>query len=116
MEKKVTDLSVEVAKEKKLNVDQATELTLLREELVMTVVGLREELVDDANRYIWQTKARLMKQYMEGLTSSWTPEADVRQFLEVFGTFEDLHPDDVGASDTMATVDSGVNDNTTDTA
>lgn len=66
VEKKVTDLSVEVAKEKKLNVDQATELTLLREELDMTVAGLREELVDDANRYIWQTKARLIKQYWRG--------------------------------------------------
>lgn len=57
-----------------------------------------------------------MKQYMEGHRPSWTPEAGVRQFLEVFGTPEDLLPDGVGNNDTMATADSGVNDDATDAA
>lgn len=53
---------------------------------------------------------------MEGHRPSWTPEAGVRQFLEVFGTPEDLLPDGVGNNDTMATADSGVNDDATDAA
>lgn len=91
-------------------------MALLKEETDATMASLREELNDAASRYTWKTKARLMKQYMEGQTSLWTPEADVRQFLEVFGTPEDLLPDGVGNSDTMAIVDSGVNDNTINVA
>lgn len=41
-------------------------------------------------------------------------EADIRQFLDVFGTPEDLLPNGVGNSDTMATADSRVNDNIAD--
>ena len=86
----------------------------LKEETDATVASLREELVDDASHYTWRTKAKLMKQYMEGKTSSRTPEADVRQFLEVFRTPEVLLPEGVDTSDTMATADSGVNKEATD--
>lgn len=55
-----------------------------------------------------------MKQYMEGQTSSWTPEADVPQFLEVFGTTEDLLPDGIDAGDTTPTADSSINDKNTE--
>lgn len=44
---------------------------------------------------------------------SWTPEADVRQFLEVFGTPEDLLLEGVNATDVSATADSGVHETTT---
>lgn len=80
----------------------------------ITVAGLFEELVNAASRYTWKTKARLMKQYMEGQTSSWTPEADVPQFLEVFGTTEDLLPDGIDAGDTTPTADSSINDKNTE--
>lgn len=49
-----------------------------------------------------------MKQFMEGQTSKWNPEADVRQFLEVFGTPEDLIPEVENNADTTAIADSGV--------
>lgn len=70
--------------------------------------GLREELVDATNRYTWKTKARLMKQHVEGHMSSWTPEADV--FLEVFSTTKDLLPDGVNATNVAATDDSSINE------
>lgn len=47
---------------------------------------------------------------------SWTPEADVRQFLEVFCTREDLLPVGINATDVAATADSGINDVVTDDA
>lgn len=49
---------------------------------------------------------------MEGQTLSWTPEADVRQFMEVFGTSKDLLPDGVSASDIAATGNFVVNKDT----
>lgn len=38
-------------KEKKLNVDQAAEMALLKEETDATVASLREELIDAASQY-----------------------------------------------------------------
>ena len=106
-EKKVSDLSAELSLEKKKNAD-------LTEETNATMASLCEELADAASHYTWRTKARLMKQFMEGKTASWTPEADVKQFLEVFGTPEDLLPKDANVADTMATADSAVNVGPTD--
>lgn len=78
-EVKVKHHTVEVAKEKELSTAQATEL--MAKEMELKVAGLREELVDAASRYTWKTKERMMKPFMEGQMSSWTPEADFRQFL-----------------------------------
>ena len=113
-EKKASDLSTELAQEKKRNVDLTADTTLLKEETDAAVASLKEELVDAASRYTWMTKARLMKQFLDGQTASWTPEADVRQFLEVFGTLEDLLPEGTDAADTMATADSYANAKPTD--
>lgn len=60
-EAKLKEAMTDIAKEKAMNVAQATELTVLREEMDSTVSALHEELVDAANRYTWKTKARLMK-------------------------------------------------------
>ncbi|XP_048501068.1 uncharacterized protein LOC104892697 [Beta vulgaris subsp. vulgaris] len=113
-EKKVVELSTELSKEKKRNDDLTADMSSLKEESDATAASLREELVDAASRYTWRTKARLMKQFLDGQTASWTPEADVRQFLEVFGTPEDLLPEGADAADTMATAESDANAKPTD--
>lgn len=51
---------------------------------------LQKEIMDAANLYAWRTKVRLMKQYMDGKTASWTAEDGVNQFLAVYGTDADL--------------------------
>ncbi|XP_010677905.1 uncharacterized protein LOC104893500 [Beta vulgaris subsp. vulgaris] len=111
-EKKVTELSAELAKEINQNASHVASMTSPKEETDAMIAGLREELMDAASRYTWKTKARLMKQFMDGQTSKWTPEADVRQFLEVFGTPEDLVPEGENSADVTATADSGVNTET----
>ncbi|XP_057251908.1 uncharacterized protein LOC130591931 [Beta vulgaris subsp. vulgaris] len=108
-EKKVAELSEELAKEKGQNASHVISLASMKEETDAIIASLREELMDAASRYTWKTKARLMKQFLEGQTSKWTPEADIQQFLEVFGTPEDLIPEGESNADVMATTDSGVN-------
>ncbi|XP_048492861.1 uncharacterized protein LOC125493503 [Beta vulgaris subsp. vulgaris] len=107
-EKKITELSGELTKEKGQNASHVASLTSMKEETDATIASLREELMDAASRYTWKTKVRLMKQFLEGQTSKWTPEADIQQFLEVFGTPEDLVPEGENSADVMATADSGV--------
>ncbi|XP_048503160.1 uncharacterized protein LOC125498888 [Beta vulgaris subsp. vulgaris] len=111
-EKKVTELSAELAKEKNQNASHVANMTSMKEETDATIANLREELMDAASRYTWKTKARLMKQFLDGQTSKWTPEADIRQFLEVFRTQEDLVPEGENSVDVTATADSGVNTET----
>lgn len=105
-----------MAKEKELFVEQATELSALKEEMESTVAGQCEELVEASSHYTWKTKARTKKQYIEGQASSWTPKADVGQFLEVFGTPEDMLSDGISEIDVATIADSGINDVGTDNA
>lgn len=50
-EKKVTELSDDLAKEKKQNADHVADMTSLKEETDATIASLREEVMDGANRY-----------------------------------------------------------------